>query len=104
MRVAFELVDDQDWILRNNVIWNKLKGGMDNSKDRLGNVHENVFHFVKQPKGYYYNADAIRSKPAMSQKLLMVRLYPLQACQVFGTNGRLNCRHLSQMPRKQQLF
>jgi site-specific DNA-methyltransferase (adenine-specific) len=36
---------------------------MDNSKDRLANVHENLFHFVKQPKGYYYNADAIRSKP-----------------------------------------
>jgi site-specific DNA-methyltransferase (adenine-specific) len=35
---------------------------MDNTKDRLGNVHEHVFHFVRQPK-YYYNADAIRSKP-----------------------------------------
>ena len=62
-RVAFELVDNQGWILRNSVIWNKLKGGMDNCKDRLGNVHENVFHFVKQSKGYYYDADAIRSKP-----------------------------------------
>ena len=62
-RVAFELTDNQGWTLRNSVIWNKLKGGMDNSKDRLGNVHENVFHFVKQAKGYYYNADAIRSKP-----------------------------------------
>ncbi|CDH44548.1 DNA methyltransferase (fragment) [Candidatus Contendobacter odensis Run_B_J11] len=41
-RVAFELVDNQGWILRNSVIWNKLKGGMDNSKDRLGNVHENL--------------------------------------------------------------
>jgi len=66
-RVAFELIDNQGWILRNSVIWNKLKGGMDNSKDRLGNVHENVFHFVKQPKGYYYNADAIRSKPRESK-------------------------------------
>ncbi len=62
-RVAFELIDNQGWILRNSVVWNKLKGGMDNSKDRLGNVHENVFHFVKQAKGYYYDADAIRSKP-----------------------------------------
>lgn len=62
-RLAFELTDKQGWTLRNSVVWNKLKGGMDNSKDRLANVHENVFHFVKQPKGYYYNADAIRSKP-----------------------------------------
>ncbi len=66
-RVAFELVDNQGWILRNSVIWNKLKGGMDNSKDRLGNVHENVFHFIKQAKGYYYNTDAIRSKPRESK-------------------------------------
>lgn len=62
-RIAFELTDTQGWTLRNSVVWNKLKGGMDNSKDRLANVHENVFHFVKQTKGYYYNADAIRSKP-----------------------------------------
>jgi DNA modification methylase len=62
-RLVFELTDNQGWTLRNSVIWNKLKGGMDNSKDRLANVHEHVFHFVKQPKGYYYNADAIRSKP-----------------------------------------
>jgi DNA modification methylase len=61
-RVAFELTDHQGWILRNSVIWNKIKSGMDNTKDRLGNVHEHVFHFVRQPK-YYYNADAIRSKP-----------------------------------------
>lgn len=66
-RVAFELVDHQGWILRNSVIWNKVKSGMDNSKDRLGNVHENVFHFVKQAKGYYYDADAIRSKPRESK-------------------------------------
>lgn len=62
-RVAFYLMDNQGWILRNSVIWNKLKGSMDNSKDRLGNVHENIFHFVKSKHGYYYNADAIRTKP-----------------------------------------
>lgn len=61
-RVALELTDRQGWILRNSVIWNKVKSGMDNTRDRLGNIHEHVFHFVKQPK-YYYDADAIRSKP-----------------------------------------
>jgi len=62
-RIAFELIDHQGWVLRNSVIWNKVKSGMDTAKDRLGSVHENVFHFVKQAKGYYYNADAIRSRP-----------------------------------------
>jgi DNA modification methylase len=66
-RIAFEMTDQQGWVLRNNVVWNKMKGGMDNSKDRLGNVHENVFHFVKRSKGYYYNADAIRSRPGESR-------------------------------------
>lgn len=61
-RVALTLTDDHGWILRNSVIWNKVKSGMDNSKDRLGNVHENIFHFVKQSH-YYYDADAIRTKP-----------------------------------------
>ncbi|MCX8052146.1 MAG: site-specific DNA-methyltransferase [Chlorobi bacterium] len=62
-RVAFELTDNQGWILRNAVVWNKVKSGMDNTTDRLGNIYEMVFHFVKQPKGYYYDVDAIRSKP-----------------------------------------
>jgi DNA modification methylase len=61
-RVAFALTDQQGWILRNSVIWNKVKSGMDNSKDRLGNVHEYVFHFVRQATDYYYDADAIRTK------------------------------------------
>lgn len=59
-RLAISMMDEQGWILRNEVIWNKLKGGMDSSKDRLSNVHENVFHFVRESK-YYYNIDAIRT-------------------------------------------
>lgn len=66
-RVAFELVDKQGWVLRNDVIWNKVKGGPDNAVDKLGNVHEHVFHFVKTSKGYYYNVDAIRSNPKKSK-------------------------------------
>jgi DNA modification methylase len=61
-RVAIELTDKQGWILRNSVIWHKVKGGPDNAGDKLRNVYEHVFHFVKQSK-YYYNADAIRSTP-----------------------------------------
>ncbi len=61
-RIALTLTDNQGWILRNSVVWNKVKGGLDNSKDRLRNIHENVFHFVKSPK-YYYDIDSIRSSP-----------------------------------------
>lgn len=62
-RVALALMDEQGWILRNSVIWNKVKGGLDNADDKLRNVHENLFHFVKQAKGYYYDADAIKADP-----------------------------------------
>lgn len=62
-RLAISMMDEQGWILRNSVIWNKVKGSPDNTLDRLRNIHENLFHFVKVPRGYYYDADAIRSNP-----------------------------------------
>lgn len=65
-RLAVRMTDERGWILRNEVIWNKVKGGPDNSIDKLGNVHEQVFHFVKD-KRYYYNADAIRAYPGKSR-------------------------------------
>ena len=61
-RVALRLTDHGGWILRNDVIWNKVKGSPDNSHDKLRNIHEHIFHFVKG-KNYFYDADAIRSKP-----------------------------------------
>ena len=65
-RVALRLTDEQGWLLRNSVIWHKVKGGPDNSKDKLRNVHENLFHFVKSPD-YFYDVDAIRSKPGQTK-------------------------------------
>lgn len=61
-RVALAMTDQQGWILRNDVVWHKVKGAPDNAKDKLRNVHEYVFHFVKS-KTYYYDVDAIRSNP-----------------------------------------
>ncbi|MCB9761406.1 MAG: site-specific DNA-methyltransferase [Alphaproteobacteria bacterium] len=62
-RVAIALMDQQRWILRNDVIWHKVKGGPDNARDKLRPMHEHLFHFVKQRKGYFYDDDAIRSPP-----------------------------------------
>ena len=66
-RVALALSDRQGWILRNSVVWNKVKGGPDNAKDKLRNVHEMVFHFVKKSQGYYYDVDSVRNKPGESK-------------------------------------
>jgi NOL1/NOP2/fmu family ribosome biogenesis protein len=59
-RLVLNMMDGQNWILRNTVIWNKIKGGFDNASDRLANAHEPIFHLVKSVD-YYYNSEAIRS-------------------------------------------
>jgi DNA modification methylase len=60
------MTDRQGWLLRNSVIWNKVKGGPDNARDKLRNVHENIFHFVKSDH-YFYDTDAIRCKPGQAK-------------------------------------
>lgn len=62
-RIAIRMQDEQNWILRNTVVWDKLKGAMSQSKDSLGCEYEPMFHFVKKKKGYYYDADSVRKKP-----------------------------------------
>ncbi len=62
-RITLRLMDEQGWILRNSVVWNKVKGGLDNAKDRVRNIHENIFFFVRDAGDYYFNVDAIRAKP-----------------------------------------
>lgn len=61
-RVALAL-QESGWTLRNAVVWEKMKGTQ-SAKDRLRDVYEFIFHFVKQQK-YYYNADQIRIKPRL---------------------------------------
>jgi len=60
-RIAIAMTDQQGWVQRNTVIWNKVKGGPDNSADKLRNIYEPVFHFVKSQRGYYYDVDSIRA-------------------------------------------
>ena len=62
-RVAIKMQDDQKWILRNTVVWDKVKGAMPQAKDSLGCEYEPMFHFVKKRSGYYYDSDAVRRKP-----------------------------------------
>ncbi len=64
-RVAIKMMDEQGWLLRNDVVWNKHKGAMDSSSDKLRNIHEMIFHFVKS-ESYYYNDEAIRLNPQSS--------------------------------------
>lgn len=66
-RIALAMIDEQGWVLRNSVIWDKIKGGLDQSGDKLRNVHEDVFHFTKKARGFYYDANAIKADPRRSK-------------------------------------
>ena len=66
-RIAMQLIDEGGWILRNEVIWHKVKGGPDNAADRLRNVHEHLFHLVLRRSGYHYDDAAIRSRPRQAK-------------------------------------
>lgn len=66
-RITIAMIDEQGWTLRNSVIWDKIKGGLDQSADKLRSVHEDVFHFVKKPRGYYFDVDAIKADPRRSK-------------------------------------
>jgi DNA modification methylase len=58
-RVAFALQDD-GWILRNDIVWNKGARGLPESvKDRLTARHEYVFLFAKSRR-YWFDLDPIR--------------------------------------------
>lgn len=66
-RIAIRMQDEQKWILRNTVVWDKMKGSMSNSNDSLGLEYEPLFHFVKNKDGYFYDADSVRRKPRRAQ-------------------------------------
>ncbi len=59
-RIAIRL-QEQGWILRNEVIWNQSKGST-SGKDRLRMNRESIFHFVKQAK-YFYGWQDILVEP-----------------------------------------
>lgn len=57
-RVAFGLQDD-GWILRNAVIWNKPNAMPESVTDRLSTRYEHVFLFAKSQR-YWFDLDPIR--------------------------------------------
>ncbi len=58
-RLALALQDD-GWILRQDIIWSKVNPLPESVQDRPSRSHEYVFLFTKRPK-YFYDADAIRT-------------------------------------------
>lgn len=57
-RVAIALQED-GWILRSDIIWNKPTAMPESVTDRPTSAHEHIFLFAKSER-YFYDADAIR--------------------------------------------
>src|SRR5690606_16674900 len=57
-RVAFALQDD-GWILRNAIVWDKPNAMPESVTDRLSTTYELVFLFAKSRR-YHFDLDAIR--------------------------------------------
>lgn len=57
-RTAFALQDDA-WILRNEIVWHKPNAMPESVRDRLSSRHEHLFLFAQQPR-YWFDLDPIR--------------------------------------------
>lgn len=58
-RLILRMIDEQDWFLRNTLIWHKPNAMPSSVKDRFSNTYEPVFMLVKN-KRYWFDLDAIR--------------------------------------------
>lgn len=61
-RLALALQDD-GWILRNAIVWNKPNAMPESVRDRLAGRYEHVFLFSKSPR-YWFDLDPIREPMA----------------------------------------
>ena len=58
-RLILRMIDEQGWILRNSIIWNKPNHMPSSVKDRFSNSYEPVFMLTKNKK-YWFDLDAVR--------------------------------------------
>jgi DNA modification methylase len=67
-RVAFAL-QEEGWILRQDIIWNKPNPMPESVKDRCTKSHEYIFLMAKQSKYYYFDNEAIKEPCVGSNQL-----------------------------------
>jgi len=90
-RVAFALQDD-GWILRNDIIWAKPNAMPESVRDRLSTKHEHMFMLSKGPR-YWFDIDPIREEYAPAglarRKYAFGAATDTAAAQIKGANGAL---------------
>jgi len=85
-RAAAALQED-GWILRNDLIWAKPNPMPTSVVDRLNNTYEHIFFFVKN-ENYFFDLDVIREKPSTGID------YVRKASGVKGNEGAMNRQSL----------
>ena len=97
-RVAFALQDD-GWILRNEIIWSKPNAMPEPVRDRLSTRHEHLFLFSKSRR-YHFDLNAIRGHGANRESKgrnpgdvwsIATRPYPQAHFAVFPIDLPLRC-------------
>ena len=98
-RVAFALQAD-GWTLRADIIWHKPNPLPESVSDRPTKSHEYLFLFSKRPRGYYYNAEAIREAGSPDTHARYARGRGQEHKYTDGPGGQTLYRSLSHMARK----
>ena len=80
-RVAFALQDD-GWVLRNDIVWEKINAMPNSAPDRCSSSHEYLFMFSKEPSGYYFDYEAIE-EPAKFNEVIKSKSVA-QTASLFG--------------------
>ncbi len=76
-KVAFALQDD-GWVLRQDIIWHKSNAMPEKVRDRCTNAHEYIFLLAKF-KNYYFDPEAMQERVAESSRVSAAReLNPMQ--------------------------
>jgi|BEDMetMinimDraft_2_1075160.scaffolds.fasta_scaffold06739_2 DNA modification methylase len=75
-RLAVKMVDEQGWILRNDLIWFKRNAMPESVKDRWSRKHEYVFFFVKS--GKYFFEQKRKTDERVERVLSSISVFPLE--------------------------
>lgn len=100
-RAAFALQDD-GWILRQEIIWSKRNCMPEAVTDRPSRSHETVFLLSKRPR-YWYDADAIREDSDPDQQAhndRYAKVYAADRAASTGQPGNVNSAGIHARPGK----
>jgi DNA modification methylase len=93
-RLAFALQDD-GWLLRQDIIWNKPAPTPESVKDRCTRAHEYLFLLTKGPR-YYFDAEAISETALNAGTIVSLGEKTMSKGQATGNNVKASGNGLAE--------